>query len=86
MLAVKPTQMRDQFKALCDQVVREDETVIVSRPNNENVVVVSEKQYNAMLKAVRNMEYLEMVDRSMKELEEGGLEPKTLDELRGMEQ
>lgn len=85
MLAVKPTQMREQFKTLCDKVVQGGETVIVSRPNNENVVVISEKQYNDMMKAARNVAYLDMIDKSMTELADGGLIVKTLDELRQME-
>lgn len=86
MLAVKPTQMREQFKALCDKVVRDGETVIVSRPNNENVVVVSEKEYNAMQKAARNTAYLDMIDKSMAELASGGFVLKILYELRELEQ
>lgn len=84
MIAVKPTQMRDNFKALCDKVVN-GETIIISRPNNENVVVLSEKEYNAMQKAARNALYLDMIDKSMAELERGGFVPKTLDELREYE-
>lgn len=78
--------MREQFKALCDKVVKGGETVIVSRPNNENVVVVSEKEYNAMQKAARNTVYLDMIDKSMDELARGGFVLKTLDELRELEQ
>lgn len=86
MLAVKPTQMREQFKTLCDKVVHDGETVIVSRPNNENVVVVSEKEYNNMQKAARNTAYLNMIDESISELMGGGFVLKTLDELRQMEE
>ena len=39
MIAIKPTQMRDNFKELCDRVV-DGETIIVSRPNNKNVVIL----------------------------------------------
>lgn len=78
--------MREQFKALCDKVVKGGETVIVSRPNNENVVVVSEKEYNAMQKTARNTVYLDMIDKSMDELARGGFVLKTLDELRELEQ
>ena len=85
MIAIKPTQMRDNFKTLCDQIIN-GETVIVSRPNNENVVVLSEKEYNAMQKAARNGVYLAMIDKSMSELEKGGFAIKTLDELRTLEQ
>jgi antitoxin YefM len=85
MIAVKPTQMRDNFKALCDRVIS-GETVIVSRPKNKNVVVLSEKEYNAMQKAARNGLYLAMIDKSMAELEKGGFVIKTLNELRELEQ
>lgn len=78
--------MREQFKALCDKVVKGGETVIVSRPNNENVVVVSEKEYNIMQKAARNTAYFDMIDKSMAELASGGFVLKTLDELRELEQ
>ena len=84
MIAVKPTQMRDNFKAICDRVVR-GEIVIVSRTNNENVVVVSEKEFNDMQKAAKNAEYLATIDRSMEELKQGGFVMKTLDELRAYE-
>lgn len=86
MLAVKPTQMREQLKSLCDKVALDGETIIVSRPNNENVVIISEQQYNDMLKASKNIAYLNMIDTSMKELEEGGFILKTLEELRKLEQ
>lgn len=86
MLAVKPTQMREQFKTLCDKIVHNDETIIVSLPNNENVVIVSEKQYNEMLRATRNTAYLDMIDKSINELNNGGFVLKTLEELRQLEQ
>ena len=84
MIAIKPTQMRDNFKRICDRVVG-GETVIVSRPNNENVVIVSEKEYNDMQKAARNAAYLATVDQAMAELEQGGFVIRTLDELRALE-
>lgn len=86
MFAVKPTQMRENFKSLCDRVVRSDETIIVSRPNSENVVIVSEKQYNELLRNQRNAAYLKMLKKSMEELESGGFVVKSLDELRQSEQ
>jgi antitoxin YefM len=84
MIAVKPSQMRNNFKYLCDKVVN-GETIIVSRPNNKNVVVLSEKEYNDLRKAARNAAYLDMVDKSIAELTQGGFVPKTLDELRQCE-
>ena len=45
MLAVKSMDVRDNFKSLCDKVFR-GETLIISRPKNENVVMLSEAEYN----------------------------------------
>lgn len=84
MLAVKSMDLRENFKSLCDKVFG-GETLIISRPKNENVVMISEKEYNEMMKAKRNAEYLAMIDRSMAEAEAGGLITKTLDELRAYE-
>lgn len=80
MLAVKSMDLRDNFKALCDKVFN-GETLIVSRPKNENIVMISEKEYNNMIKAQKNAEYLNMLDKSIAEAEAGGFITKTIDEL-----
>ena len=43
MLAIKCMDLRDNFKTLCDKVFK-GETLIISRPKNENVVMMSEKE------------------------------------------
>jgi len=85
MIAIKTREMRDKFKEYCDKAAS-GETVIVTRKGNKNVVVISEKEYNNMLKAARNAEYLAMIDKSMRELEKGGFIMKSLEELRAFEQ
>lgn len=84
MLAVKSMDLRDNFKALCDKVFH-GETLIVSRPKNENIVMMSEAEYNDIMKAKRNAEYLAMLDKSMAEAEAGGFVVKKFDELKGFE-
>lgn len=84
MLAVRSMEVRDNFKNLCDKVFN-GETVIVSRPKNENIVMLSEFEYNEMLKAKRNAEYLAMIDKSMEEAEKGGFIVKSLEELEAYE-
>ncbi len=84
MLAVKSMDVRDNFKDWCNQVIN-GETLIVSRPKNENVVIISEKEYNEMQKAKRNAEYLAMLDKSREQLEQGKTISFTLDELKDME-
>ena len=80
MLAVKSMDVRENFKSLCDKVFKE-ETVIISRPKNENIVMMSESEYNEIIKAKRNEEYLAMLDKSMAEAEAGGFITKKVDEL-----
>lgn len=61
MLAVKSMDVRENFKSLCDKVFR-GETLIVSRPKNENIVMMSESEYNEIMKAklemLNNRDYL----------------------------
>lgn len=85
MIAIKAMEMRDKFKKYCDKAAS-GEIVIVTRKDNKNVVVMSEKEYNNMLKAARNADYLAMIDKSISELEKGGLTVKSLEELRTFEQ
>lgn len=84
MLAVKSMDIRENFKEWCTKVIN-GETLVVSRPKNENVVIISEKEYNKMLKAKQNAEYLAKLDISQKQLEQGKTISFTLEELKGME-
>ena len=84
MLAVKSMDVRDNFKSLCDKVFN-GETLIVSRPKNENIVMMSEAEYNDIMKVKKNAEYLSMLDKSMAEAEAGGFITKTIAELEEYE-
>ena len=84
MLAVKSMDLRDNLKTLCDKVFH-GETLIISRPKNENVVMLSEKKYNEMVKAKRNAEYLTMIDESIEQLHQGKTISFSFEELKAME-
>lgn len=84
MLAVKSMDVRDNFKSLCEKVFN-GETLIISRPKNENIVMLSEHEYNEMMKAKRNADYLAMIDKSMAEAEAGGFITKTISDLEAYE-
>lgn len=45
MLALKTTDVKNNFKAVCARVFN-GETVMLSCPKNQNVVMLSEKEYN----------------------------------------
>lgn len=47
------------------------ETVLVTRKENKNVVVLSLDQYNELEKAYRNANYLLKLDRSFAQLDAG---------------
>lgn len=71
MLAVNYSTIRNNLKDYCDKATDSQETVIVTRKNKKNVVILSLERYNQLEKAARNAEYLAMIDRSMAQLEAG---------------
>ena len=71
MLAVNYSTMRRNLKDYCDKATDNDETVIVTRKDEKNVVLMSLEKYNQIVKMARNAEYLAMIDRSMAQLAAG---------------
>lgn len=85
MLAVNYSNVRENFKGYCDRVVDNNETVIVTRKNDKNVVIISLEEWNELKKLTRNAEYLARIDRSISDIKAGRVITKTLDELKAME-
>lgn len=83
MIALKSFDMRNDFKKISD-LVSSGEKVLISRPRNENFVVLSEKEYNKLEKIRRNAEYLEKINKSMQQLAEGRVVIKIMEELEDM--
>lgn len=52
MLAVNYTTLRDNMKTYMDKVTDDFETMIVTRKNNKNVVMLSEEAYNNLMENV----------------------------------
>ncbi len=71
MPAVNYSTMRNNLKDYCDKASDQQETVIVTRKNEKNVVLMSLEKYNRLVKAARNIEYLSMLDRGIAQLEAG---------------
>ena len=57
MLAVNYSTIRNNLKNYCDAATDENETVIVTRKEEKNVVIISLDKYNQLEKAARNAEY-----------------------------
>lgn len=71
MLAVNYSTIRNNLKDYCDKATDYDETVIVTRRNEKNVVLMSLDSYNRLERAARNNEYLAMIDRGIDQLSSG---------------
>lgn len=52
MLAVNYTNLRDNMKSYMDKVTDDYETMIVTRKDNKNVVMLSEESYNNLMENV----------------------------------
>ena len=51
MIAVNFTTLRNNLKEYCDKATDEKETVIVTRKEEKNVVIMSLEKYNRIMKA-----------------------------------
>ena len=68
MVAANYTSVRNNLKEYCDLATDQNETVIVTRKADRNVVMLSLSRYNEMEKAIRNALYLEKLDRAFAQL------------------
>lgn len=83
MLAVNYTMLRDNMKNCMDKVTDDYETMIVTRKNNKNVVIISEESYNNMLEnlhLVGNKANYDWLMESKKQLELGKISTHNLEE------
>lgn len=74
MIAVNYTHLRENMKSYMDDVTDNYETVIVTRKDNKNVVMISEEGYNNLMENLHIMEDEANYDwlmESKKQLEEG---------------
>ena len=84
MIAANYTALRNNLKDFCDRVCDTRETLIVTRKEDRNVVMMSLERYNEIEKVINNAQYLAMLAESANQLREGRIVVKSLDELEGM--
>ena len=68
MLVLKAIDVKNNFKSICAQVFN-GEVVMLSRPKNQNVVMISEAEYNRLEKASRSLENMKMLYESNSQLD-----------------
>jgi antitoxin YefM len=84
VIALKTIDIRNDFKRVSD-IVNGGEPVLISRPHNNNLVVLSETAYNELARARHNADYLDKIGRSLQELKHGKVVVKTIEDLEAME-
>jgi antitoxin YefM len=85
MLTIKANDLITEFKRVCDAIWRDGEAFIIPRPQNENVVILSEHEYQELLKAKRNADYIAKLDRGLDDIKQGKGIQVSLTELRAMD-
>ncbi|MDR2531436.1 MAG: type II toxin-antitoxin system Phd/YefM family antitoxin [Oscillospiraceae bacterium] len=83
MIALRTVDVRNDFKKISD-IINSGEKVLIARPHNQNLVVLSEKEYNELQKARRNAEYFSKIDEYLQQAAEGKVIAKTMEELEEM--
>ena len=87
MLAVNYTNLRENMKTYMDKVTDDYETMIVTRKDNRNVVMISEESYNNLMENVYVMGNKANYDWLLesKKLENGNFKQHKLIEVSGDE-
>ena len=84
MIATKPLDLRSNLKKYMDFAFHGN-PVVIARPKNVNVVMLSEQEYNELAKAKQNAEYLQRIDHSYEQLAKNQTISFSLEELQEME-
>lgn len=84
MIAINYSQFRGNMKEHLDQVTDDFETLVVTRKENKNVVVISEESYNNMLENIHvmgNKENFDWLMESKVQLEAGNIVSRDLTDV-----
>lgn len=84
MLAVNYSNLRNNMKSYMDKVTDDYETMIVTRKNAKNIVMISEETYNNMLENMHllgNQANYNWLMESKRQLEEGNVSTHELIEV-----
>ena len=85
MLAVNYTNFRENMKDYMDKATNDYETMIVTRKNNKNVVMISEETYNNLIENVYvmgNKSNYDWLMESKEQLESGKFKEHDLIEVK----
>ena len=88
MIAIKTENIKQDFKKFADKVTQ-GEKVLISRPKNENIVMISESEYNeldklrqqSMIKTKGRAKIKDAVQAIREQSELNGTSEMTMDEI-----
>ncbi|MCP1111355.1 type II toxin-antitoxin system Phd/YefM family antitoxin [Ohessyouella blattaphilus] len=84
MLAINYTTLRDNMKTYMDKVTDEYETMVITRKDNKNVVMLSEESYNNLVENIHvmgNKANFDWLMESKKQLDSGKISIHELEEV-----
>ena len=86
MQAISVSEARQNFKKYCNAVVEDNDIIIVSRNGNgkENMVWIDLKAFNELQKAKENLDYMMKLEESFKQMDEGKVIVKSMEDLEAM--
>lgn len=65
------TNTRENLKALCDKIWEKKEPLIITRKDSKYMVLMTIDEYNELVKASENLDYLLKLNRSIAQAKEG---------------
>lgn len=84
MLVVNYTTLRDNMKSYMDKITDDYETMIVTRKDNRNIVMLSEESYNNLMENIYvmgNKANYDWLMESMEQLKRGQVSVKDIIEV-----
>lgn len=76
MLAVNYSELRNNLKDYCDKTIDDLETLLITRKNDRNVVMLSLEEYNNLIEnayIMKDSDYYKDLVARVKDIEEGKL-------------
>ncbi len=77
MIATNYSNVRNNLKKYCDKATDDNETVIITRKNDKNVVLMSEEEYNNLMEnlyIMSNKKYYNELLKNKAEAEAGNIQ------------
>ena len=87
MLAVNYSTLRNQLKAYCDRATDDAETIIITRKNEKNVVMMGIEAYNNLMEnlfLMKNRSNYEHILKGIQEIESSRTVAKSTEDLARM--